>query len=133
MTDVMGGQIELQFDQMATSLPQVRAGRVRALAVTSSKRAAALPEIPTISESGVPAFETTAWFGLLGPARMPPALVMQINAAVHKVLADREVDKKLTDQGLELTPDSPEHFAATLKAEKERWSTVLTQAGINPE
>lgn len=133
LTDVMGGQIEMQFDQIATSVPHVRNGRVRALAVTSAKRSPALPDVPTIAESGVPGFECTAWFGLVGPANMPPELVQQVNAAVHKVLAMPDVRKKLMDQGLELTPSSPAEFRQTLQAEMDKWSTVIKQAGVSAD
>jgi tripartite-type tricarboxylate transporter receptor subunit TctC len=133
LTDVMGGQIEMQFDQMATSVPHVRNGRVRALAVTTAKRSPALPDVPTIAESGVPGFDCAAWFGLVGPAGMPPELVQQINTAVHKVLARPDVQKKLMDQGLELTPDSPAEFRKTLQAEMTKWAGVIKQAGVNPD
>jgi tripartite-type tricarboxylate transporter receptor subunit TctC len=133
LTDVMSGQIEMQFDQMATSVPHVRSGRVRALAVTTAKRSPALPDVPTIAESGVPGFDSAAWFGLLGPGGMPPELVQQINAAVHKVLARPDVQKKLMDQGLELKPDSPAEFRKTLQAEMAKWSSVIKQAGISPD
>lgn len=133
LMDVMSGQIELQFDQMATSINHVRNGRIRALAVTTGKRSVALPNVPTIAESGVSGFDSAAWFGLMGPADMPPALVQKINAAVHGAMANREVHKKLTDQGLDLIPDTPDQFRATLKSEKERWSTVVQQAGISPD
>lgn len=133
LTDVMGGQIEMQFDQMATSVPHVRNGRVRALAVTTAKRSPALPDVPTIAESGVPGFDCAAWFGLVGPGGMPPELVQQINAAVHKVLARPDVQKKLMDQGLELTPDSPADFRKTLQAEMTKWAGVIKQAGVNSD
>jgi tripartite-type tricarboxylate transporter receptor subunit TctC len=133
LADVMGGQIEMQFDQMATSVPHVRSGRVRALAVTTAKRSPALPDVPTIAESGVPGFECAAWFGLVGPANMAPELVQQINASIRKVLARPDVQKKLMDQGLELTPDSPAEFRKTLQAEMTRWSNVIKQAGVSPD
>lgn len=133
LTDVMGGTIEMQFDQMATSLPQVRSGRARALGVTTTKRSPALPDVPTLAESGVTGYNAAAWFGLLAPANMPAPLVTRINTVVHDVLASPDVQKKLQDQGLELTPDSPEHFRETLKSEKDKWAQVLKQAGISAD
>lgn len=133
LTDVMGGQIEMQFDQIATSMPHIRSGRVRALAVTTAKRSPELPDVPTIAESGVPGFECTAWFGLVGPAGMPPAVAQQINTAVHEALAQPDVQKKLVSLGLELTPDAPDHFRTALENEREKWSSVVKQAGISPD
>ncbi len=130
MTDVQGGQIETLFDQMATAVPHVRNGRVHALAVSSAKRSPALPDVPTIAEAGVPGYEATAWFGIVGPAGMPRPLVEQLNAAVRKVLARPEVQKKLNDQGLELTPNTPEEFRQTLKTEMAKWASVIKQAGV---
>lgn len=133
LTDVMGGQIEMQFDQIAASMPHIRGGRVRALAVTSAKRSPELPDVPTVAESGVAGFESTAWFGLVGPASMPPAVVQQINAAVHEALANPETRKKLVSLGLELKPSTPDHFRTTLEKEREKWSSVVKQAGISPD
>jgi tripartite-type tricarboxylate transporter receptor subunit TctC len=129
MTDVIGGQIEMLFDQMATAVPHVKGGNVRALAVSSAKRSPAMPDIPTVAESGVPGYEATAWFGLVGPAGMPKELVERINASVRKVLARPEVRKQLGDQGLELTPSSPDEFRETLKTEMVKWAAVIKQAG----
>lgn len=130
MTDVQGGQIEMLFDQMATAVPHVRGGRVRALAVSSAKRSPALPDVPTIAEAGVEGYESTAWFGLVGPPGMPKALVDQLNAAARKVLAMPDVQKKLNDQGLELVPGAPEEFRQTLQVEMAKWAAVIKQANI---
>jgi tripartite-type tricarboxylate transporter receptor subunit TctC len=129
MTDVMGGQIEMLFDQMATAVPHVKGGQVRALAVSSVKRSPAMPDVPTIAESGVPGYEATAWFGLVGPAGMPKEVVERINASVRKVLARPDVRKQLGEQGLELTPSSPDEFRDTLKTEMVKWAAVIKQAG----
>jgi tripartite-type tricarboxylate transporter receptor subunit TctC len=133
MTDVIGGQIEMLFDQMATAVPHVRGGQVRALAVTTSKRSPALPDVPTIAESGVPGFECTAWFGLVGPAGMPKEVVDRINASVRAVLARPDVQKQLAEQGLELTPSTPDEFASTMKTEMTKWAGVIKQAGIRAD
>jgi tripartite-type tricarboxylate transporter receptor subunit TctC len=133
MTDVMGGQIELLFDQMATAVPHVKSGRVRALAVTSAKRSPAMPDVPTVSESGLPGFETNAWFGIVGPRDMPKDVVDSSNASLRKALARAEVKKQLGDQGLELTPSSPEEFRSTLKSEMTKWASVIKEAGVKLE
>ena len=133
MTDVIAGQVEMLFDQMATAVPHVKSGRVRALAVTTAKRSAAMPEVPTIAESGFPGFDATAWFGIVGPRGMPKDVVDTINASVRKVLARAEVKKQLGEQGLELTPSSPEEFRITLKSEMTKWASVIKEAGIKLE
>jgi tripartite-type tricarboxylate transporter receptor subunit TctC len=133
MTDVIGGQIEMLFDQMATAVPHVKGGQVRALAVTTSKRSPALPDVPTVAESGVPGYECTAWFGLVGPAGMPKALVERINSSVRVVLARPDVQKQLAEQGLELTPGTPDEFASTMKKEMVKWAGVIKQAGIRAD
>jgi tripartite-type tricarboxylate transporter receptor subunit TctC len=130
MTDVMGGQIETLFDQMATAVPHVKSGKVRALAVTTAKRSPAMPDVPTVAEAGVPGYESTAWFGIVGPKGMPKEVVDRINASVRKALARPEVQKQLGEQGLELTPGTPEEFRETLKTEMVKWAGVIKQAGI---
>jgi tripartite-type tricarboxylate transporter receptor subunit TctC len=133
MTDVIAGQIELLFDQMATAVPHVRDGRVRALAVTSARRAPAMPEVPTVAEAGVPGYETTAWFGLVGPARMPPDLTRRIQSDVAAALAVREVRDRLADQGLTMVASSPEQFGAFLSAEMARWAEVIRKSGARAD
>jgi tripartite-type tricarboxylate transporter receptor subunit TctC len=118
---------------MATAVPHVKAGRVRALAVTSAKRSPAMPDVPTVSESGLQGFETNAWFGIVGPRDMPKDVVDNINASLRKVLARPEVKKQLGDQGLELTPSSPEEFRHTLKSEMTKWASVIKEAGVKLE
>jgi tripartite-type tricarboxylate transporter receptor subunit TctC len=129
MTDVIGGQIELLFDQMATAVPHVRDGRVRAVAVSTAQRSPAMPEVPTIAESGVPGYETTAWFGLVGPARMPPELAARIQTDVARVLESPEVRERLADQGLTLVGNRPAEFGAFLEAELRKWAEVIRQSG----
>lgn len=130
MTDVIGGQIETLFDQMATAVPHVKGGKVRALAVTTAKRSPAMPDVPAISESGLKGAEATAWFGILGPKGMPNEVVDRINASLRQVLARPEVQKQLSQQGLELTPSSPDEFRNTMKSEMAKWASVIKAAGI---
>lgn len=133
MTDVIGGQIESLFDQMATAVPHVKAGKVRPLAVTTAKRSPAMPEVPTVGESGFPGAEASAWFGIVGPKGMPKDVVDRINASLRKALARPEVQKQLGEQGLELIPSSPEEFRNTLKSEMGKWASVIKQAGVKLE
>ena len=133
MTDVIGGQIELLFDQMATAVPHVKGDRVRALAVTTSTRAAAMPEVPTVAESGVPGFETTAWFGVVGPAGMPKDVADRIQASYARALAQPDIKEKLAAQGLTLVGNKPEEFGAYMQAEMGKWAKVIQEAGIKIE
>lgn len=130
MTDVIGGQIETLFDQMATAVPHVRAGKVRALAVTTAKRSPAMPDVPAISESALKGAEATAWFGIIGPKGMPADVVSRINTSLRQALARPEVQKQLGAQGLELTPSSPDEFRNTMKSEMAKWGSVIKAAGI---
>ena len=133
MTDVIGGQIELLFDQMATAVPHVKGDRVRALAVTTSTRAAAMPEVPTVAESGVPGFETNAWFGVVGPAGMPKDVADRIQASYARALAQPDIKEKLAAQGLTLVGNKPEEFGAYMQAEMGKWAKVIQEAGIKIE
>ncbi len=133
MTDVIGGQIELLFDQMATAVPHVKGDRVRALAVTTSTRSAAMPEVPTVAESGVPGFETTAWFGVVGPAGMPKDVADRIQASYARALAQPDIKEKLAAQGLTLVGNKPEEFGAYMQAEMAKWAKVIQEAGIKIE
>ena len=133
MTDVVSGRIELLFDQMATAVPHVRDGRVRALAVTSARRAPAMPEVPTVAESGVPDYETTAWFGLVGPARMAPDLTRRIQSDVAAASGASDVRDRLADQGLTLVASPPERFGAFLSAEMARWAEVVRRSGARAD
>ncbi|MBN8478044.1 MAG: tripartite tricarboxylate transporter substrate binding protein [Burkholderiales bacterium] len=133
MTDVIGGQIELLFDQMATAVPHVKGDRVRALAVTTSTRSAAMPEVPTVAESGVPGFETNAWFGVVGPAGMPKDVADRIQASYARALAQPDIKEKLAAQGLTLVGNKPEEFGAYMQAEMGKWAKVIQEAGIKIE
>jgi tripartite-type tricarboxylate transporter receptor subunit TctC len=129
MTDVIGGQIEILFDQMATAVPHVKAGKVKALAVTTEKRSTAMPNIPTIAESGVPGYEATAWFGVVGPAGMPKELVGRIQSEFGRVLALPDVKERLSSQGLDLIGSTPDEFGALLKSELGKWAKVIKESG----
>ena len=133
VTAILSNEVQFAFANLFSTKGHWQAGRLRLIAHAGSKRLESMPEVPTIAESGVPGFDCAAWFGLVGPGGMPPELVQQINAAVHKVLARPDVQKKLMDQGLELTPDSPADFRKTLQAEMTKWAGVIKQAGVNSD
>jgi tripartite-type tricarboxylate transporter receptor subunit TctC len=130
---VMSGAVAAFFDTPITALPQIKAGTVRALAITSSKRLANAPEIPTIAEAGLPGYEVTGWNGLLAPAGTPRPIIDRLNKAVVSSLQTPEVQKLLAEQGLEPAGNSPEEFAAAMHADIAKWIRVCREAGIEPQ
>jgi tripartite-type tricarboxylate transporter receptor subunit TctC len=129
MTDVIGGQIELLFDQMATAVPHVRSGKVKALAVTTSARSPAMPTVPTIAESGVPGYEMSAWFGMVGPASMPTDVVAKIQGQLADAMAKPEIKAKLSSLGLNLIGGPPNEFKTYLGDELVKWAKVVKASG----
>ncbi len=129
IADLIGGQVQVMFDNLPSSLPQIKAGKLRAIAVTSAQRAPALPEVPTIAESGLPGFEASSWFGLVAPAGTPPAIIARINAEVNQWLQSPEAKEKLLAQGAAAAGGSPEQFAAYIRAETEKWARVVKASG----
>ena len=130
---LLGGEVSLMFANVADIGSQIRAGRVRPLAVTTAKRAASLPELPTMSEAGLPGFEVVSWFGLLAPAATPPAIVARLNAETVKALQRPDVQSALANQGLETAPGTPEQFAAHIKSEIAKFTRIARAAGIKAE
>jgi tripartite-type tricarboxylate transporter receptor subunit TctC len=130
LQDTIGGQVQLIFGAVPTTLPHVRAGRLRALAVTTAKRIAAAPEIPTVAESGYPDYEVINWHGLVGPKGLAPDIVQKLNGEINQLLDSEEFKKVLAADGLEPAGGSAADFAAVLKKEAARWSKVVQQAGI---
>lgn len=133
ITSILSGETQLYFATVPAALTQVKAGRLRALAVTGAKRIASAPELPTIAESGVPGYDVTGWFGLLAPARTPAAIVTYLNAEVNKAIKVQEVRDRFATEGLEPLGSTPEEFAALIKREMEKWSGVVRSAGIKTE
>ena len=129
LTDLIGGQVDLMFDNLPSSLPFIKAGKLRALAVTSTSRAAALPDVPTIAESGVPGFEASSWFGLLAPAGTPRNVVTKVNGDVAKWLASPDAKEKLAAQGANVAGGSPEDFAKHIQTETAKWAKVVKDSG----
>jgi tripartite-type tricarboxylate transporter receptor subunit TctC len=129
ITDLMGGQVQVMFDNLPSSLQQIKAGKLRAIAVTSAKRAPALPDVPTIAESGLPGFEATSWFGIVAPAGTPPAIIARINADVNQWLQSSEAKEKLLAQGAAAAGGTPEQFAAHIRSETEKWAKVVKASG----
>jgi tripartite-type tricarboxylate transporter receptor subunit TctC len=131
--DLLGGRVTMMFSPIAGVLPVVREGKLRALAVTSSRRSSAAAELPTIAESGYPGFEVTLWNGLLAPARTPATIVRKLHLETVKVLALPDLRAKLGDLGLEGIGNSPDEFAAVIKSEIPKWAKVIKESGLKPE
>ena len=110
-----------------------KAGRLRLLAVTSAKRSSAMPEVPTVAESGLPGFEASNWFGLMAPAGTPPEIAARLNAEAHKALLAPDVREKLASLGFEIQASTPQEFSALLKAETDKWAKVLKASGARLE
>ena len=133
ITDLLGGQIQMMFDTPVVMLPHVAAGKMRALAITSPKRSPQLPDVPTVAESGYPQLEANLWSGLLAPAGTPPEVVAKINATFNEAMNTPEMRAALQKLGAEPQAMSPQEFGRFLAAETQRWSAVVTRAGIKPE
>ncbi|HET8746105.1 MAG TPA: tripartite tricarboxylate transporter substrate binding protein [Ramlibacter sp.] len=133
VSDLIGGQIDIMFDNMPSAIQHVRAGKLVPLAVTTAKRSPELPNVPTIAEAGVPGYEATSWFGMLAPAATPAPIVAKLNDALVKVLAQPDVKKKLAEQGAEPYSEKPEQFAAFIRAETAKWSKVVKESGASAD
>ena len=130
LADVMGGQIALSLSNMPAYTPQIKAGRVRALAVSTSKRSPAAPEIPTMAEAGVPGYVTVAWFGLLAPAKTPRDIVNKLSAETARILKTPDVYSRLADLGAEPVGSTAAEFDAHIKAEIIKWAKVIKDANV---
>jgi len=133
MTDLMTGRVELMFNSIVAILPHIQAGKLRALAVTSSKRSALLPEVPTVAESGLPGYEAGSWYGILAPAGTPPAIIDRLHKEIVKSLKDPEVAKRLAGEGAEVIGSTPQEFAAHIKAELARMREAVRAGGLRVE
>ncbi len=131
VSDLLGNQIGIMFDNMPSAISHVRSGKLRALAVTTAKRSPELPQVPTIAEAGVPGYEATSWFGLFAPAATPAPVVARLNAAIVKVLGQPEVKKKIGEQGAEVYSEKPEQFAAFIQKEAVKWGKVVRDSGAS--
>jgi tripartite-type tricarboxylate transporter receptor subunit TctC len=133
MVDVLSGQVQLYFATMPAAMPHVKPGKLAPVAVTSARRSQALPDLPTIAESGVPGYEASTWYGVLAPARTPSAVVARLHGDIVKILADAALHARMADQGFDPVGSSPEEFGAYIKSEILKWRKVIRDAGIRPE
>lgn len=132
-TDLISGRIEILFDQISAAAQQARAGNVKALAVTTLTRAAAMPELPTLDEAGVPGYDAVTWFGMLGPANMPRELANKISADLARAMKRPENRERLVAQNFDLAFGTPEEFDGFIKAEMVKWGKAIKDAGIVPD
>jgi len=133
LTDTIGGQTDVFFSSTATAVPHVQSGKLRALAVTSAKRIAALPDVPTVAEAGVKGYEVILWHGLIGPKGMPRPVVERINAEATKALKLKETAQQLQNDGVAPAGGTPEQFLAQIRSEIGVWRKVAADAGVKPE
>jgi tripartite-type tricarboxylate transporter receptor subunit TctC len=130
ITDLVAGRVDLMWDSLAVVKPQMQAGRLRAIGVTGARRAAALPEVPAIAESGLPGYEMIGWHGVFAPAGTPREIVDRLNATIAKILGTADIKELWNNQAMEIFPSTPEQFAARLRFDYERYEKLIKSSGI---
>lgn len=133
LQDLMGGQLQVVIDNIPPYLPQVRAGKIRALAVTSAKRSPAAPQLPTVAEAGVKGYDATSWFGFFAPAGTPPEVIAKLAAETQRILQLQDMKDRLLALGAQPAPNTPDEFAAFVRDEIAKWGTVIRNAGVRME
>ena len=133
VVDLVGGQVQAMVSGMSSVMPHIKAGRLRPLAVTGAQRSPAVPDVPTIAESGFPKFEATAWYGVLAPARTPPAIITRLHDETVRALKMPDVKERLEFVGFEIVGSTPAQFAAYIQSEIKKWAPVVKASGVKPE
>jgi tripartite-type tricarboxylate transporter receptor subunit TctC len=133
MNDLLGGQVEAMFPSLIAALPHIRSGRLHALALSAPRRSALIPDVPTVAESGYPAFNAVQWYGVCAPAGLPPAIVERLNRALNAAITSPDVRAKLGEQAADVMPMSPAEFGAYIRADIARWVKLLQDAHLNIE
>lgn len=133
VTDLIGGQVQAMFDNVPNVIAHVKAGRLRALAITTPKRAAALPDIPTVDESGVPGYQVSVWFGVVAPAGTPREVVARLNAEINRVLSSAEVKERFVQAGIDVVGGTPELFGTQVREQVATWGRVVKDAQIKAD
>jgi tripartite-type tricarboxylate transporter receptor subunit TctC len=133
MTDLLGGQVQLAFPTISAGITHARAGRLRALGVTTAKRSPAAPDVPTIAEAALPGFEASNWYGMVAPARTPPAIIRKVHDDIARALATPDVRERMLNQGMDPTTNAPEEFSAYIRSEIAKWAKVVKASGAKPE
>jgi tripartite-type tricarboxylate transporter receptor subunit TctC len=126
----MSGEVSIAFGNVAQSAPQVKAGRLRALAVGSLQRSAVMPQVPTVSESGVPGFESGAWYGIVAPAATAPAIIERLHGELTRILKLPDVQQRLRNEAYHIIADTPEQFTQAIRTEVAKWAPIVRQAGL---
>lgn len=133
LTDTIAGQTQVLFSSIAVAVPQVKSGRLHAIAVTTMKRVEAFPDVPTINESGLKGYETVLWHGLIGPKNLPRPIVDRLNGDLNKILLAKEMQEKLAGEGVTAAGGTPEQFAATIRRDIETWRKVVQKVGAKAD
>jgi tripartite-type tricarboxylate transporter receptor subunit TctC len=133
VTDLLGNHVDLMFDGVQHVMPQVKAGKLRALAITSAKRSAVLPDVPTVAESGYPGFQVSVWYGFAAPSGTPQPIIAKLNAEINKILQDQDVKKIFADEGVEAMGGTPQQFDAFFKSQSQHWAAIVKDANISAE
>ena len=133
LSDLIGGQVFLNFATTASVMPHIKSGRLRALATTGAARAPTLPDLPTVAEGGVPGYETGLWYAFVGPAGIPPQIVQRLNAEISAAIKTPEVRNRLTASGIDPHPSTPEELARLIAADVKRWASVIARTGVQPQ
>jgi tripartite-type tricarboxylate transporter receptor subunit TctC len=132
-SDLMGGQLQMSLPTLASAMPHIRGGKMRALAVTSAERSPTAPDIPTVAEAGLPGFRLEVWFGLLGPGNLPPAILKRLNEGLNTALAQPDLKELLAREAATTRPGTPEEFGAEVRSEIARWTRLIADAKIQVE
>jgi tripartite-type tricarboxylate transporter receptor subunit TctC len=133
LTDVIAGQVQMMFATSASVIPYIKAGRLRALAVTTAQRSASVPELPTVAEAGVPGFEASTWHGVVVPAATPVAVVTRLNEEINSALREKDLKDRLASLGAEISTGTPRQFADYIARETPKWAKVVKDSGAKPE
>ena len=133
LTALLGGQIDFMFASLSSAIPQVKAGKLKAFAVTGAERSPSMPDLPTMSEAALPGFAAAAWFGIVGPAGVPKQAVETLGKATLSSLETKEVKDRLFASGVEIRPAGAEQFAKLIKTEMEKWAKVVKESGAKPD
>lgn len=133
MTDTIVGRVQILCDTLPLALPHIREGRVRAVAVTTAERHPAVPDVPTVAESGVPGYEAVGWYGIAAPAGVPGPIIERMNREVNTLVARPALKEKLSRQGADPLPMTPSEFGARIEHDRARWTQLIRKAGVRPD
>ena len=133
LIETIGGRVHMMFSNLLTSMPHVRSGKLRAIAISTPRRSPQAPDLPTIAESGVPGFDATPWYGALGPANLPPAITARLNSEMAAIVRLPELQERFVAQGIDLASSTPEQFATLIKTELPRWRRIVQDSGARAD